>query len=284
MTNPPRSLAEVLAAAVKAARLLAQCVPNLPKPAADLLLPSNVQTKGSTIPAPAEWLFELLVLYDALNAASSSHDIVAEGLVGTRIRFLGGPGHKSSATYFKVKARPPIGHFPGLQVVHGTNIRHAYPSGTDETGNTHAPDISIQVENAPLAPTWEHVITIFDAKWRTPSVKTGKPQKLSKKNDLGRVTKPEVAQFLLFCDDLKLFKNGVPPQNVAACGALIQAMGVAFEVPAIISNGEDATYSKVGRIERNVGVVPKYTGPSTQGTPTKAEILKARPSLQALMP
>jgi len=148
------------------------------------------------------------------------------------------PRPKADVSYFQLKNSGAA-----FQLVHGAEV-------LDRFQQTRAPDLCLQKTQATENPNHEDVLAIWDAKLRG---ETGEPERR-------RVTKSELAYFLLMMDALRVPRPG---GDVAFLGS----WPVAFQVSALISNGLRPTEPDSFFLEKGLSVVELFDGADSPGHP-----------------
>jgi hypothetical protein len=168
------------------------------------------------------------------------------------VHLHGAPGDKANATWFEVRDAPskPV----RWQIVHGSKIRQiTAPVHGDE--DRDAPDVSLQV---PLAsgtdPSAEDVISIWDAKWRSPAGwEVFSPPKGSVPTSDTAISKGEKDAFLRFLAGLD-----VPQPAVAERLWDTDRLPARFRAPALFTNGKPPVTSVESMRDEGYSVVARF--------------------------
>ncbi|KAA8782583.1 hypothetical protein EC604_01815 [Paenibacillus amylolyticus] len=192
----------------------------------------------------ADYLFEMKVLFSLLDHMTKGG---WSGSVENRqgqgnIVLPRKPGLKRNFSYFILENKVTKEKW---QVVHGTKIK-------DPFGELRAPDISLQVGNAGVNPTYRDIKAIWDAKLR------GKEDSLTNK----RISDSEYQSFAWLRENLR-----VPRPNSA--DDPLAGWPQAFEVSALITNGDGPTENDQVLLNNGVSITRHFQNATTPTHPRR---------------
>ena len=191
--------------------------------AQDLTLINDVQIAASRLGVASRWssgtpvqveddfLFEMHLLFRVLTALEANYSVTyVPGTGSTTHEFPKKPASKAGKPRFNVKDKNNGSRC--FQICAGTTAR-------DESGRPRGLDLSIQDANAPDDPDYQHVLQIFDAKYR--------------KNSNDRITHAEFAAFAHWVETFGL-------RNTPSAGLNLGTLND-LDANCLVTNGRHST-------------------------------------------
>ncbi len=188
----------------------------------------------------AHFLFEVKVVWCLLARLANDQWSIEPVPRGGRFVYAMSPAAKRNVSYFMIRYGTDSYH-----LVHGAQIDDAH-------GEPRAPDISLQSKDGREQPTYEHVLAIWDAKLKGT---TGAPTNK-------RVTDAEFARFAKVREWLRVPRPGDPRDILASWPA-------AFQVSAIITNGQPPSEPDSVFLECSVSVVKEFQSADSPCVPSR---------------
>ena len=205
------------------------------------VLPQEDPFRLPTGRKPAEsFLFEMKILLELLYALKQAGWTIDIERPGGEIRFVRAPAKKSTASYFRISKDGTT-----RQITQGTKV-------ADRHGKERAPNICLQAGMAGMAPTYQDVLALWDAKLHG----------IAGTVHEGPITDAEFRSFAMV-------RSWLAPPLPGNDG--LADWPPAFTVCALISNGKKPTEPAEVLLEAGVSVVENYTGTNSPTWPTRQQ-------------